>query len=386
MKTILSLAIITTLLGTSVGEAFWKPNRQGPPRKPNQVFENNDIEKPEDWGVMTREERREYLESQGVTPKPPRQRVMHQRRQNAIQNQDIDLPEDWKEKDGEAKKEYLQDAGFVPPKKERRQNLIEEQGIDLPDDWDELDAEAKKEYLEESGFEPPERAEVRVERFQHRQDYGQVQQKRRQARNYRKFQGKLKERREFKDENKIKRKAAVEFLQRRGIIDGYEDGSFGPGNPINRAESLKVLFESVGEGPDEVSETEFDDVPGNAWFAGYVRKARARNIAKGYTDGTFRPAKTVNQVELLKLAFETFGIDLDGYDTSKLPEGVDQNAWFAPYLAYALDNGLLDTDAVDPATGMTREEFSEVMYRLIKQQEELQGIDFLEELSKKGLL
>ena len=48
------------------------------------------------------------------------------------------------------------------------------------------------------------------------------------------------------------------------------------------------------------------------------------------------------------------------------------DAWYAPYLQYAIDNNLLDIENVDPAEGMTREAFSEVMYRLIQQQESLE--------------
>jgi len=192
---------------------------------------------------------------------------------------------------------------------------------------------------------------------------------------FKKFDKQLKEKKTFGDDSKIKRKNAVTFLQQRGILNGYEDGEFKPEKSINRAESIKVLLEAIGENPEENNVLSadftdgkiFEDVSLSDWFAGYVSKAKKQGIIKGYSDNSFRPAKTVNQAELLKIAFNTFGIDLTDYPITT----VDTSLWFAPYLQYAIDNNLLDQESVNPAEGMTREEFSEVIYRLILQQEAL---------------
>jgi len=192
------------------------------------------------------------------------------------------------------------------------------------------------------------------------------------ARKYHKFSGKLKEKKHFRDAEKIKHKKAVEFLQQRGILDGYANGSFQPENPINRAESIKVLLESLGQAPSSGElGRDFSDVKKDVWFAGYVKKAKEHKIVKGYADGTFRPMQTVNQAELLKIAFESFGLELSDYAITTLPNGTDTNAWYAQYLQYALDNNLLDDENVNPEKGMTRDEFSELIYRLIQQQEAL---------------
>jgi hypothetical protein len=242
-----------------------------------------------------------------------------------------------------------------------------------PDNWEEMSAEERQAFMKEN--RPEQMKGQKANKGQQKSLEKRTRnflRKAKKAKNYKKFNKQLRKKKEFKDGAKIKNKDAVDFLQQRGILDGYEDGSFGPENPINRAESLKVLLESLGEAPDEDTENEFEDVPEDAWFAGYVKKAKRKGIVKGYEDGTFQPARTVNQVELLKLAFESFGIDLASYDVTSLPEGADVNSWYAAYLQYALDNDLLDEEDVAPGEGMTREMFSEVMYRLIQQQEEIE--------------
>lgn len=239
-----------------------------------------------------------------------------------------------------------------------------EQGILLPSDWDTMTQEERRAFLEENGIDRPER-----ERGSRARNFTRNARK---ASKYQKFTGQLREKKTFTDGHLIRNRVAVEFLQQRGIINGNDDGSFNPQGAINRAESLKVLLEALGETIDEIGVSVFSDVPRGAWFAGYVGRARALGIVKGYSDGTFRPGQTVNQVELLKIAFESFGIDLVDYPVTSLPEGTDFTAWYAVYLQYAIDNDLLDQDTVDPTVGMTRELFSEVIYRLIQQQESLE--------------
>ena len=233
--------------------------------------------------------------------------------------------------------------------------------MELPDDWEDMTEEEQREYMEEN--HPKEDVKKAVIR-----SYAIKALK---AENYKTFTGTLKEAKEFTDKTEIKNLTAVQFLQQRGILEGYSDGSFGPEKSINRAESLKVLLEALGEGPDTSVISDFSDVDISAWFAGYVSKAKRLGIVKGYTDGTFKPGKTVGQAELLKIAFESFGVDLSDYEVTDLPSEADVNAWYAVYLQYAIDNNLLDLEDVDLASGMTREQFSELIYRLIQQQEEL---------------
>ncbi len=190
----------------------------------------------------------------------------------------------------------------------------------------------------------------------------------RKAKNYKGFQKQLIKKKNFKDDDEINNQEAVKYLQQRGILDGYADGSFKPQKSINRAESVKVLLEALGETPEEIDNIshEFKDVSQNAWFNGYINRAKRKGIIKGYSDGTFKPEKTVNQAELLKIAFESFGIDLTNYPITAVDS---PEAWYAPYLQYAIDNNLVDD--VNLEEGMTREGFSEVIYRLILQQDSL---------------
>lgn len=82
---------------------------------------------------------------------------------------------------------------------------------------------------------------------------------------------------------------------------GNLTGLFGPSDTVNRAQAIKVLVEAFGISEDTRELKSFPDVPSDAWFAGYVQTAYNQSILDGYPDGTFRPGVPVNRAEIAKL-------------------------------------------------------------------------------------
>ncbi len=177
----------------------------------------------------------------------------------------------------------------------------------------------------------------------------------------------------FTDDNEIIQKQAVRFLQTYGVINGYGDGSFGPKNNVSRAEALKMVYEAAGTNLPEANGIAFSDVPVNEWYAKYVKDAFDKGYINGFEDGTFRPSQTVTKAELLKIAFQVFGVDAAAYPVTDLPRDVESSAWYTSYVQYAVDANLvtLNNGRVFADIGMTRENFADVIYRLMMQQERL---------------
>lgn len=322
-----------------------------------QQLESQGITLPSDWDTMTMEERRAFMEENGIQLGGPGGRNFDPANRSnmlkqLLEQQGMSVPSNWDSMTAEEQQAYMTENGVSLPQGRGQPG-------NLPSNWDTMTEEERKAYLEENRPSQDQRSTRNYTRNA------------RKAARYQKFTGTLGEKKTFTDGTKIHNKQAVEFLQQRGIIDGNSDGSFNPQGAINRAESLKVLLEALKENTVESDSTAFTDVPVGAWYTKYINQGYRLGIVKGYQDGSFRPGQTVNQAELLKIAFESFGIDLTDYPVTDLPDDVDTSAWYAPYLQYALDNDLIDADAVDPSSGMTRELFSELIYRLIQQQESL---------------
>lgn len=152
---------------------------------------------------------------------------------------------------------------------------------------------------------------------------------------------------------------AIEYLYDAGIIDGYPDGTFKPDKTINRAELLKIIIESNYNENDYASYEDiscFPDVAGNLWFSKYVCYAKSRGIVEGYPDGTFKSAREVNLIESLKIMYEGIGMAVDN------PNAVFKFKYYSPamlagYIPEELRGGFEEI--------MTRGQVSEIIYRIL---------------------
>ena len=162
-------------------------------------------------------------------------------------------------------------------------------------------------------------------------------------------------------------------LASKGIIKGYSDGSFGPYDPINRAEALKIILETFSEEDIESFNDEgkrpFQDVPLEAWHSQYIIAAKQLSIVEGYDDGTFRPWEPVNLAESLKLITQAMPRYYPVPATEDPFADVSIDDWYADYVNYAKSREMIhipDSNKVNPSQVMTRGYFAEIIYRLKK--------------------
>lgn len=171
----------------------------------------------------------------------------------------------------------------------------------------------------------------------------------------------------FSDVSSDSRNAtAIGYLYEQGVISGYPDGTFQPNKTVNRAELAKILVGGVNEQPtlEEYNDC-FPDVT-DQWFAPYVCFAKAQNWIAGYSDGTFKPERTVNKVEAIKMLVNSQGFTVWNNATTNFSD-VESNEWYYPYIVSAEMKGLLESKygvyGVD--LDMTRGEVSENIYRAL---------------------
>ncbi|MBM3231562.1 S-layer homology domain-containing protein [Candidatus Peregrinibacteria bacterium] len=122
--------------------------------------------------------------------------------------------------------------------------------------------------------------------------------------------------------------AGISLLTALGAVEGDPDGNFAPRRTLNRAEFLKIALASYPKVRVSSSDADhcFPDVPKDAWFSPYVCLAKRRGMVGGYPDGLFKPARTVNYAEALKILGELYGY---------LAYSGDDEPWYMGYVRAA---------------------------------------------------
>lgn len=91
--------------------------------------------------------------------------------------------------------------------------------------------------------------------------------------------------------------------QSKGLIQGYEDGTFKPGNTITRAEFVTLMNNAKGFWSE--GSINFSDVKNGSWFYSAVARAVAAGYVKGYSDGSFKPNNTITRAEAAMMIANT---------------------------------------------------------------------------------
>lgn len=184
----------------------------------------------------------------------------------------------------------------------------------------------------------------------------------------------------------------IMFLEEKGIISGYPDGTFKPNQIVNRAEALKIILgatEIQGQAAmDSGSNADFKDVKDwNAWYYPYLNKATGLGIISGYPDGTFKPEQTANLVENLKILIKAKNIDVSNVAVPENPYAdafTDQ--WYSPYVQYGKNMEWLiadDQNRISPEQGMTRGKLAQLIYNALHSDEVSQNIKDLSKYPAK---
>lgn len=91
-----------------------------------------------------------------------------------------------------------------------------------------------------------------------------------------------------------------------------DDGGFHPGINMNRAEFVKVLVGANYEQSEfskYSNEKCFSDVKPGEWYTEYACFAKAKGIIDGYEDGSFRAGISINFAEASKVIVNAFGVE-----------------------------------------------------------------------------
>ena len=108
---------------------------------------------------------------------------------------------------------------------------------------------------------------------------------------------------------------AVKFMSQKGLISGYDDGSYRPNNQITRQEFCAIIAKYMGLNGEGTAN--FNDVA-EAWGKGYIGQLAAKGIVNGYPDGSFQPDKAITRAEVVTILNKVF-------DRTPDAELVDEN-------------------------------------------------------------
>ena len=133
---------------------------------------------------------------------------------------------------------------------------------------------------------------------------------------------------------------AVKYLYENEIMNGTSSTLFSPNAELTRGMVVTILYRIEGE-PLTKSSGTFSDVTAGRYYSEAVEWAAEKEIVNGFTDGTFKPERSVTREQLASILrrYARFS-GIATYD-AELPANASVSNWAKKDVAWAYAKGIL---------------------------------------------
>lgn len=178
----------------------------------------------------------------------------------------------------------------------------------------------------------------------------------------------------FSDVSAHKNQPAIEALAAREIINGKTEDLFMPDATMTRAEFSTIVVKALGLVTK--ANSNFADVPLNAWYAPYVGTASGYGVVTGTPDGRFNPGGTITKQEaavMVARAAKLCGMDTEMGTAavrdvlSQFTDYVTVADWARAGMAFCYQEDILSQEDLEilPKAAIKRCEIAEMLFRML---------------------
>ena len=161
--------------------------------------------------------------------------------------------------------------------------------------------------------------------------------------------------------------AEINWLAQRRITTGYPDGTFRPGENVERGAMAAYFYRLAGTpqftAPDNPT---FSDVPKSHPFYKEIEWMAARGITTGYGDGTFRPSASVNRDAMAAFFYRYANSPQFAAPAASPFKDVPANSQFYKEIAWLAEQGITkgwDDGTYRPGEPIHRDAMAAFLYR-----------------------
>ena len=160
----------------------------------------------------------------------------------------------------------------------------------------------------------------------------------------------------------------VSFVLNRGLMNGFNDGSFRPEERLTRAQLVTILYQEAGSPSVEGLDNPFTDLELD-WYKPAILWAANNGIVNGVTSTTFAPDEAITREQIATIVWRTNGKPDSNYGLS-FTDAAQISEYAVTAMRWAVETGLFrgdDTRLLRPTDSATRAELSAILMRYLSE-------------------
>ena len=162
-------------------------------------------------------------------------------------------------------------------------------------------------------------------------------------------------------------KKYIETSVKRGLFNGYPDGTFRPDNNLTRAEFTAVLWKMASK-PETSGNTPFEDVAPEEWYGQPISYAYENGLVTGTAPNAFSPNDFVTREQAVTILFRLSKQISDGNLSGDFSDFSEISPYAIDAVNWAIKNQILtgtDSTHISPKSFLTRAELAALTLRYL---------------------
>lgn len=151
---------------------------------------------------------------------------------------------------------------------------------------------------------------------------------------------------------------AVKFVSENGLMNGVGNNLFAPNAKLSRTMLVQILYNREDR-PNVNSSSIFADVAADAWYADTVAWASGNGIVNGYENGLFGPDDDITREQFAVMLYRYAGSPVPPDSLLDFTDADKVSAWAWDAVRWAVEQGIINgkgNGILDPTGNTTRAE------------------------------
>lgn len=157
-------------------------------------------------------------------------------------------------------------------------------------------------------------------------------------------------------------------LAAKGIIQGYADGTFKPDNTVTRGQAAKIIALAIGLETKDVKNPGFKDIKTDNQYYGPIAALVQAGIITGFEDNTYRPGDTLTRGQMAKIIALAFDLPEEQTISNSFKD-VKETHWFKGYVQTLVTHNITKgttATTFDPGAAVKRGQLASFVVRAEK--------------------
>ena len=155
----------------------------------------------------------------------------------------------------------------------------------------------------------------------------------------------------------------VHYCIDNGLMAGVDSTHFAPSAPLTRGMLAQILYNREGRPSVNSGSSGFIDVDSGAWYEAAVKRASATGLVAGYENGAYGPNDPITREQLVVVLWRHAGSPTSGIAVP-LSDFFDTRAYADEAMRWAYGRGIIsgkDNGLLDPGGQASRAEVAQML-------------------------